>query len=233
MNVQRIQAIFEKDMKDFMKNTMMLFTPIIPVILAVLYSRMGEATDEAMPLMIIYIVVGITFSAVTTGAMMMLMAEENEKKTLRGLMLSPASFMDIIIGKSLATTLLTVVSLLISLLIMGSGALLNLQAIIGLFLLFFFFLFLGVGIGLFVKTVGITTAYLMPIMFVFGFTPMIDFLGFAKDSLTVRIANILPIPQLIEMGHSRSWMPILWVGIWMLAAAIFSFICYKKVRTDE
>ncbi|MDY0394401.1 hypothetical protein RWE15_07985 [Virgibacillus halophilus] len=41
MNVQRIQAIFEKDMKDFMKNTMMLFTPIIPVILAVLYSRMG------------------------------------------------------------------------------------------------------------------------------------------------------------------------------------------------
>ncbi|MDY0394400.1 hypothetical protein RWE15_07980 [Virgibacillus halophilus] len=184
-------------------------------------------------MMIIYIVVGITFSAVTTGAMMMLMAEENEKKTLRGLMLSPASFMDIIIGKSLATTLLTVVSLLISLLIMGSGALLNLQAIIGLFLLFFFFLFLGVGIGLFVKTVGITTAYLMPIMFVFGFTPMIDFLGFAKDSLTVRIANILPIPQLIEMGHSRSWMPILWVGIWMLAAAIFSFICYKKVRTDE
>lgn len=233
MNAQRIQAIFEKDMKDFMKNTMMLFTPIIPIILAILYSRMGEAGDEEMPLMIIYLVVGITFSAVTSGAMMMLMAEENEKKTLRGLMLSPASFMDIIIGKSLATTLLTVVSLVISLLIMGSGALLNTQAIIGMILLFFFFLFLGVGIGLFVKTVGITTAYLMPIMFIFGFTPMIDFLGFAKDSLTVKIANALPLSQLIEMDDSHSWMPILWVGIWMLAAAAFAFVCYKKVSTDE
>ncbi|MDY0404371.1 hypothetical protein P5G51_002125 [Virgibacillus sp. 179-BFC.A HS] len=231
MNVQRIQAIFEKDMKDFMKNTMMFFTPLLPVILAVFYSRLGEG--EEMPLMMIYLIVGVTYSAVTSGTMMMLMAEENEKKTLRGLMLSPASFLDIIIGKSLAATLLTVVSLVVSLLIMGIAPLLNAQAIMGLVLLFFFFLFLGIGIGLFVKTVGITTAYLMPIMFLFGFTPMVTFLGFAEDSLTMKIAGAFPLPQLIEMDETHSWLSIGVVALWMLAAALFAFICFKKVKQNE
>ncbi|MEN1968026.1 ABC transporter permease [Lentibacillus sp. N15] len=233
MNAQRVQAIFEKDIKDFMKNTMVLFTPILPIVMAILYSRMGEGTDEEMPMMIIYIVVGVTYSAVAAGCMMMLMAEENEKKTLRGLILSPASFMDIIIGKSLVTTLLTVVSLAISLLIMGIEPLLHVQTIIGLVLLFLFFLFLGIGVGLFVKSVGITTAYLMPIMFLFGFTPMIELLGFADDSLTMKIASYFPIPQLIDMHETHSWMPIVVVAIWTLAAALFTIVCFKNVKRDE
>lgn len=110
--------------------------------------------------------------------------------------------------------------------------LLNHKAIIGLVFLFFFFL-LGIGVGLFVKTVGMTTVYLMPIMLLFGFTLMIEFLNFSKDSLTMKIANLFPIPQLIQMDESRAWGPLGIVGIvliWITAAVLFTYICFVRTR---
>jgi len=231
MNAQRIMAIFEKDVKDFMKNTSLIFMPALPIILALLYSQMGG--DEEMPLFIIYIVIGTGFAVVTAGGIMMMMAEENEKKTLRGLIMSPASFIDIIVGKSLVSTLFTVVSVGIGLLILGIDPFLNIKAILGLILLFFFFLFLGIGIGLFVKTVGMTTVYLMPIMFLFGFTPMIELLGLNETSIALKIANILPVSQLITMHDSNAWLPLGIVLIWTIAAALFAYVCFIKVKKDD
>src|SRR5690625_242862 len=205
MQLARIQAIFEKDIKDFMKNTMTIFMPIVPIFLAFIYGRMGDSMEEEIPLMIIYIVVGVSYASVTAGSMMMLMAEENEKKTLRGLIMSPASYIEIIIGKSLVTAVITFITLVISLFIIGGSVILDGQHIIGLFVLYFFFLFLGIGVGLFVKSVGMTTAYSMPIMLVFGFSPMIEFLGFEANSFIMKIATYMPVNQLVEMGETRSW----------------------------
>ncbi|WP_058309130.1 ABC transporter permease [Gracilibacillus massiliensis] len=231
MNTQRIGAIFEKDLKDFMKNMMLLTMPIIPIILALIYSRLGDG--EGLPIPMLYLIVGVTFSSVTASSMMTMMAEENEKKTLRGLMLSPASFMDIIIGKSLVVGLMTLIALMISLVLVGIDPFLNVQAIIGLILLFLFFLFLGIGIGLFTNSIAATSAYLMPVMFLFGFTPMIDFLGLGEDNIAITIANYFPIMQLIDMHDTNSWTPIGIVAIWTLAAAIFTYICFKKERMDD
>ncbi|RKL66521.1 hypothetical protein CR203_14590 [Salipaludibacillus neizhouensis] len=231
MNTQRIGAIFEKDLKDFMKNMMLLTMPIIPIILALIYSRLGG--DEGLPISMLYLIVGVTFSSVTSSCMMTMMAEENEKKTLRGLMLSPASFMDIIVGKSLVVGLMTFIALAISLLLVGMKPFLNVQAIIGLILLFLFFLFLGIGIGLFTKSVASTSAYLMPVMFLFGFTPMIDFLGLGEDSIAITVAELFPLMQLIIMHETNSWVPIGIVAIWTIAAAAFTYICFKKERTDD
>lgn len=172
MNTQRIGAIFEKDLKEFRKNMMLLMMPVIPIFLAFMYSRMGEGE---LPIFLLYLIVGATYSAVTTSGMMTMMAEENEKKTLRGLIQSPASLADILIGKSLVVGLFTLVSLIISLAILGNDTFLAVQPIIGLILLFLFFLLLGIGIGLFTKSVANTSAYIMPVMFLFGFTPMIEF----------------------------------------------------------
>ncbi|MDL4839907.1 ABC transporter permease [Aquibacillus rhizosphaerae] len=231
MNAQRISAIFEKDIKDFMKNMMLLMMPVIPIILALLYKQLGG--EEGLPIPMLYLIVGVTFSSVTASCMMTMMAEENEKKTLRGLMLSPASFLDIIIGKSLVVGLMSFIALTISLVIVGIKPFLNVQAIIGLILLFLFFLFLGIGIGLFTKSIASTSAYLMPVMFLFGFTPMIDFLGLGEDSTAIMIADVFPLMQLIDMHDTNSWIPIGIVAIWALGAALFTYICFKKVRTDD
>src|SRR5690625_3050705 len=168
-------AIFEKDMKDFTKNTMVMFTPIMPILLATLYSRFNDGVD-GVSYELIYIIIGITFSTVSTGLMMMIMAEEKEKNTLRGLMMSPASFVDIIVGKSLVTTLLTVVTFVISFLIFDPSSLVDFSVILSSLLLFVFFLLLGIGVGLFVKSVGTTTIYTLPIMLIFGFTTMFSML---------------------------------------------------------
>lgn|SRR5699024_1383298 len=231
MNVQRISAIFEKDIKDFMKNMMLLMMPIIPIVLALIYGRMGGG--EELPISLIYLVVGVTFSAVTSTCMMTMMAEENEKKTLRGLILSPASFLDIIIGKSLVTGLITFISLAVSLAVIGIDPFLNIKAILGLILLFLFFLFLGIGIGLFSKSIAATSAYLMPVMFLFGFTPMIAQLGFSEDSIVMTIADTFPIMQAIELHDSTSWLPLGIIAIWMVGAALFMYVCFKKTMTDD
>ncbi|MDQ0209029.1 ABC transporter permease [Alkalicoccobacillus murimartini] len=233
MNTQRIAAIFEKDYKDFMKNTVLLITAALPIFMALLYSQVGDSDGEAL-VFLIYMIVGITFSAVTSGMILTMMAEENEKKTLRGLIQSPASFIDIIIGKSLVTTIVTFVALAISLMITGLEPLLNVKAIIGVLLLFIFFLLLGIGVGLIAKSVASTYVYLMPIMFLFGFTPMLlnlDF--FVNNEIAATIIEYIPIIQAIEAHDTNSWLPLGIISIWVLASAIFVYICFKKTTTDD
>ncbi|UJL46044.1 ABC transporter permease [Virgibacillus sp. NKC19-16] len=231
MHIRRISAIFEKDIKDFMKNMMLLMMPVIPIVLALLYDRMGG--DEEVPIVLLYIIIGVTYSAVTSSTIMTMMAEENEKKTLRGLIQSPASMMDIIIGKSLVTGLITFVSLIVSLVILDIGPFLNFKAILGLLLLFLFFLFLGIGVGLFTKSIASTSFYIMPIMFLFGFTPMIQMLRLDEDSIAIQIFDTFPIMQGIEIHDTTSWLPLLIIAIWVAAAAVFMYVCFRKTMTDD
>lgn len=232
MNLQRILAIFEKDLKDFFKNAMVLFMPIIPIFLAFFYSRMGEE-GETIPLMIVSLVIGITFASVTTGCLMIFMAEEKEKNTLRGLSLSPASLGDIVLGKSLLTLILTLFTLIASFFFLGFETFLNLKGLLGLLFLFLFFLFLGIGIGLFVPSVGMTTAYLMPIMFVFGFTPMIEFFGLEAGSQVIKIAEKFPIYLLIEALEEELWLPLFYIFLWLLGAGLFMYLCFLRTRKDD
>jgi ABC-2 type transport system permease protein len=232
MHIQRITAIFEKDLKDFMKNMMLLTMPLIPIVLALLYTRMG-GDNEAFPVFLLYIIVGTTYSAVTSSSMMTMMAEENEKKTLRGLIQSPATMMDVIIGKSLVTGLITFIALAVSLVIVDIEPFLNFRVILGLILLFLFFLLLGIGIGLFTKSIAATSVYLMPVMFLFGFTPMFEMLGLNEDSIALKVADALPIMQAIEIHHTTSWIPLGIIAVWVVGAALFMYVCFKKTMTDE
>src|SRR5699024_11441923 len=94
-------------------------------------------------------------------------------------------------------------------------------------LLFLFFLLLGIGVGLFAKSVSATSAYMMPIMFAFGFTPMIEFMNLSKDNLALRISDAFPLPQLISMSETETWMPLFFVTIWVLGVALFMSFCFK------
>ncbi|WP_077356797.1 ABC transporter permease [Virgibacillus halodenitrificans] len=231
MNVQRIHAIFEKDIKDFMKNMMLITMPFIPIVLSLMYTRFSDG--GVLPISMLYIIVGATYSAVTSSIMMTMMSEENEKKTLRGLVQSPASYVDILVGKSLVVALVSFTSLLISLLIVGIDPFLNLKDVIALLLLFIFFLLLGIGIGLFSKSVASTSAYIMPVMFLFGFTPMLEALGIAKESAVSQVASVFPLMQAIHVHENNSWVSLGIIALWSTGAAVFAYICFKKTTTDD
>src|SRR5690606_39173865 len=96
-------AIFQKDFKDFSRNMAVSVVIIIPPILAAIYGRMGVDSIESH-----YMIINIAFSMVAAFVQCCLIAEEKEKNTLRGLMLSPASTGEILAGKSLLSFILTI-----------------------------------------------------------------------------------------------------------------------------
>lgn len=232
MNAGRIMAIFQKDYKEFMRNMMLFTSVLIPIILALFFSRIGENAGEAMPAEIITVMIGVVFSAVLFSAMMTMMAEENEKDTLRGLLQSPATIMDIIIGKSMVVSLMTILSLVVSLFVMGVGDFWNVENIAALVLLGLFFLNLGIGLGLIVKSVATTSVYLIPVMFIFGFTPYIEFIITDENHIARQVAEYLPLYQNYfilngEVDLSRFLILAAWVIISFLVV-LWAFSMKKK-----
>lgn len=217
MNMTRVMAIFEKDYKEFMRNMMLFTSVLIPVVLAAFFGRLG-ADAGTLPSEMVIIIVGVVFTSVTFSGMMTMMAEENEKDTLRGLLQSPASILDIITGKSLVITLMTVISLAASIFLIDADGFWSLENIAGLILLGVFFLNLGIGIGLIVKSVATTSVYLIPIMFLFGFTPYIEFLVTEEGHIARQIAEYFPLYQNLYIyngdgGAAEFLILLAWVAV--------------------
>lgn len=232
MNTGRIMAIFEKDLKEFTRNAMLFTTILLPIILAFMYSRMGGG-EEALPAMLVYLIVGVAFSAILCSGIMTMMAEENEKDTLRGLMQSPASMLDILAGKSLVVVLMTAVSLIISFLIMDVAFEWSIASIGGLILLALFFLNVGIAVGLTVDSVATTSVYLLPIMFIFGFTPMIETVVPDSDHFIRRLTDYLPLYQNISLHGEETAVSLLILLAWTLVSFLYVTWAFRKRMSDE
>ncbi|WP_031547711.1 ABC transporter permease [Salinicoccus luteus] len=232
MNTGRIMAIFEKDLKEFTRNAMLFTTILLPIILAFMYSRMGGG-EEALPAMLVYLIVGVAFSAILCSGIMTMMAEENEKNTLRGLMQSPASMLDILAGKSLVVVLMTAVSLIISFLIMDVAFEWSIASIGGLILLALFFLNVGIAVGLTVDSVATTSVYLLPIMFIFGFTPMIETVVPDSDHFIRRLTDYLPLYQNISLHGEETAVPLLILLAWTIVSFLYVMWAFRKRMSDE
>ena len=233
MKLHRVLAIFEKDLKEFMRN-MSLFTMILlPIIMALLFTNIGGGIED-LPLEIIFILIGMTFSAISYNTMATMMAEENEKDTLRGLVQSPASLIDIILGKSLVTILMTLISLGISLAICDAITSWSFMGIIALILLLLFFLGLGIAVGLSVKSVATTAIYTMPIMFIFGVSQYVEFIVTDPNSIVRKVFNYLPIYQVffIEEGQPP-FKPLMILLVWVILVFIIVFWTFKKRSKDD
>lgn len=232
MNTGRIMAIFEKDLKEFTRNMMLFTSTLIPIVLAFMYGNMGEPSEEASALLI-SVLVGVAFSAILCSGIMTMMAEENEKNTLKGLVQSPASMMDILIGKSLVVIVMTGISLVLSLVIMDANLSWSPAVTAAVLLLGIFFLNLGIAVGLEVKSVATTSVYLLPIMMVFGFTPMIEIMVADEMHLVRQIADYLPLYQYVFIQEGDMTEPLLILLTWVILSLIYASWAFKKRMQDE
>ncbi|MCO4097753.1 ABC transporter permease [Macrococcoides canis] len=231
MKINRIKAIARKDFKEFSRNMLLLTMPLAPIVLAVLYSRMpDEALNEGRP-EIAVLTIGVALSTVLTSAMMTMLAEEKEKHTLRGLINSPATLLDILIGKSIVVSIITLISVACCLFTLKINIFIDVYMIIGFMILFGFFLLLGAGLGLYVSSVSETNAYILPITLIFGMSPMIS-MFINKEHILYRIANYLPLNQYIELAQKFSLQSIIVIGIWFVSALILNGILFKKSSFD-
>lgn len=167
-----------------------------------------------------------------------LIAEEKEKNTLRGLMLSPASTAEILSGKSLLTFLLTIGVVFSSIFLMEYKPQ-NLAVIaIAIILSTFFYIGLGTLLGLFTKSVMDASVIVLPVMVVFSFGSFIT--SFADQYPILKIANYLPNIQLIELASKvetgAGFVDVLTnMGIiagWVVLIGVLTTVVYRKRMMD-
>ncbi len=230
MKMNRVMAIAEKDFKEFMRNMMLLTMPILPIVMSLIFSKTPLQGEGGKSLAILMI--AICLGAVLTGTMMTMIAEEKEKNTLRGLVNSPASMLDILIGKSLVVSFFTIITIFISLIIIDVSVLTNGKMIIGFILLFLFFLFIGIAIGLAVKNVSETSVYYLPVLFLFAMVPTFSNMGFDKDNFFVKLNSYSPTAQYDLLAQNNDIKHIIIIGIWTLISFIITAFLFKKNSID-
>ncbi|MNH93165.1 ABC-2 family transporter protein [compost metagenome] len=233
-SMKRVSAILHKDYKDVSRNMYVATTVFLPLILAAFYGRMGVEDVQSH-----YMIINLTFVLVATYVQSSLIAEEKEKNTLRGLMLSPASTLEIFCGKSLLSLITTIIIMLLSVSLMDYNPSNSLLIIIAMFLSAIFYLGLGTMIGLLTKSVMEASVAVMPAMAIFTFGSMVT--PFVEKYPILAIAEYMPNLQLIDLANQvEAGASLAEVGsnlviivLWSIAIYALCMYLYKKSMVDE
>ena len=232
-SMKRALAIFQKDYKDLSRNLLITSTLIMPVLLAIFYSRVGDNSID-----IVYFVFNIAFSLVAIFVQCALIAEEKEKNTLRGLMLSPASTLDILIGKSILTFITTIIIVIACIFVMGYVPP-NLAVIVyAMIMSTLFYIAVGTIFGLLTKTVIEASLIVMLPFFFFSFSPMLLALedSFSLLGLLEYLPNFLlvDVARQVEAGAGFSAVGLELGLLTARALAVFigSVVMYNRKQTD-
>ncbi|HGN6578576.1 MULTISPECIES: ABC transporter permease [Bacillus] len=231
-SMRRVSAIFRKEVQDFKTNSQVLLMAFLPIILSFLFSRFGVGKE----------MLGITtitaFLFVAGFVQSMIIAEEKEKHTLRVLMLSPASSVEVLIGKSILTVCLTLGICIVNLFILdqfsGNLLLLGFIFLCGTIL----FIVIGTMIGLLAASVPQTSIIGMPILMTMylavQFEPMVEnkviktMIGYLPTSHIVKALNSL----VGGAGFGSISGHVLNVAVWLIISLFVCLIVYKKKQLD-
>lgn len=233
ISMKRVNAIFQKDFKDFSRNLAVSVIVFLPLFIAAIYSRMGIETLQSH-----YMIFNMTFAMISTYVQCCLIAEEKEKNTLRGLMLSPASTAEILGGKSLLSFVLTMAILLFSALLAGyEPANIGIIAL-ALVLSSFFYIAIGTLLGLWAKSVVESSVIVLPVLCIFSFGSFV--VPFAEQYPILKVLAYFPNEQLIEiaskveLGSSigSMWSQFAIIIAWTLGAIVLTIAVYRKRMVD-
>jgi ABC-2 type transport system permease protein len=232
-SMRRVNAIFQKDFKDISRNSAVSITVLGPLIMAFIFGKMGAEEIETY-----YIAINLTMVTVAAFVQCSLIAEEKEKNTLRGLMLSPASTLEILGGKSLLSLTATLIMVVVSFLLMGYQPKNTLVIAIAILLSSIFFIILGTLLGLLSKSVMEASVLISPFMLVFGFGSM--FTIFADKYPILKVMDYIPNIQLVIIAEKvESGVGVIGVSahlgiiaLWIILISLITIAVFKKRMTD-
>ena len=231
-SMRRVSAIFRKEVQDFKANSQVLLMASLPIIFAFIYSRFGQGSAG------VGIITLMAFLFVAGFVQSMVIAEEKEKHTLRVLMLSPASSVEVLLGKSILTVCLTLGICIVNLFILdqfsGNLLLLGFIFLCGTIL----FIVIGTMIGLLAASVPQTSIIGMPILMTMylavQFEPMVEnkviktMIGYLPTSHIVKALNSL----VGGAGFGSISGHVLNVAVWLIISLFVCLIVYKKKQLD-
>lgn len=230
---KRVNAIFQKDFKDFSRNLAVSIVIFLPLILAAVYGRMGLDSIQAH-----FLNINMTFAMVGTYVQCCLIAEEKEKNTLRGLMLSPASILEILSGKSLLSFVLTIVIAFFCAYLSEYRPANFAIVAIAIIISSIFFIGLGTLLGLVAKSVMESSVIVLPVIALFTMGSYVTV--WAEKYPVLQVAEYLPNIQLIDLatkveqgaGFGDVFSNIAVIAIWALMVYVLTAIVYKKRMVD-
>lgn len=230
MRMNRVMAIAEKDFKEFMRNMMLLTMPILPVLMAILFN--ASPIPDELKANLGVTVLALCFVGVITIGMMTMMAEEKEKNTLRGLINSPASMIDIMVGKSIVLLIMFVISAIASCYILKYNPVTDWKSAFSFAMLLLFFLSLGVMIGLLVKSVSQTSLYSLPVLFIFAMSPNYINMGIDKDSAFMKANEYTPMMQHFRLIETGEFNHLIIIVAWLIICLVATALLFKKNSID-
>ncbi|MCU5531597.1 ABC transporter permease [Bacillus anthracis] len=232
-SMRRFSAIFRKEVQDIKTNASVLVMAAMPIMFAFVYQQMDGPKEQIanMVTLMSLIMVGSFVQAA-------LIAEEKEKHTLRVMMLSPTSSLEVLLGKSALTGLITFVICISNFAILGVVKGNMVLIILFLLISIFFFLMLGTAIGLLAKTMASTSVVGMPILFVFFLAPMLG--EFIKNKFVTKAIEFLPTKHLADAmpkmlagkGFSTVSGDLINIIIWSVLSIVLCIVVYKKKQMD-
>lgn len=233
-SIKRLNAIFQKDLKDLSKNVYIATSLITPILLALFYGKLGDISIEMH-----YLIINLTFPIVGSFIQCAIIAEEKEKNTLRGLMLSPATLPEILGGKSLVSFLLTCATIVICAVLTGYEPANFILIAVAIIISSFFYLALGTLMGLLSRSIIEASVIMLPAMFVFGFGSML--VGLIDKYPVLAFIKYLPNQQLIDLankvqngqGIMHIWTHLGVIFAWFIAATLLTVVVFKKKEMDE
>ena len=232
-SMKRFSAILRKEMQDLKTNAQVLLMAILPIGLALFYQQMRGEKE-----LLAGIVVIMVLSMVTTITQATLIAEEKEKHTLRVMMLSPASPIEVILGKSLPIMVLSFFLSIISLFLLdtlkGNVFLLMIVILLGVLL----FIIIGTMIGLLAKNLVQVSVLGTPIMMIFFAGPLLHL--FVKNEIAKKILYHIPTNHIFNAitgvlegkGFSALSENVINISVWILITFILFLFVYKKKQLD-
>ncbi|OXB98815.1 MULTISPECIES: ABC transporter permease [Bacillus] len=232
-SMKRFSAIVRKEINDAGKNSQVILMALLPILLAVFYSNMDSIKEFFAGFIIV-----MTITMVGSYVQAIIIAEEKEKHTLRVLMLSPASPIEVILGKSVLTVFFVLASSFISLVILdtfkGNIGMLVIIILIGTLLC----VVLGTIVGLLSQNIAQTSIVGLPIFLIFIMGPMLK--EMVKNEFIIKVVNLLPTNHVMEAlqkvikgeGLIAIQEHILNNTIWTICLIILCIIVYKKKQLD-
>ena len=231
-SMKRIHAIFIKDYKDLLRNGYVLFTAIIPLIFALFLK--GDSAPESASLI-------FNLALVISGCFVQaaLIAEEKEKNTLRGLLLSPASTFEILIGKSALSFFITALILVGCTFItdfpIQNPGIFILVNVISLCI----YISMGTLIGLLSRTVMESSLIGTPVMILFGMGSVIPY-AFENEIVTeilMYLPNIHYEMTIIDLADGQSFSSIseslLILAGWFIITIVSTLFVYRRRQFDK
>ncbi|MGC5773489.1 ABC transporter permease [Paenibacillus pabuli] len=234
ISLKRAGAIFVKDYKEFSRNYAISIMLIFPILLAVLFRGAGLSMPE-----VIGFLLNISLVLVTCFAQACLIAEEKERNTLRSLMMTPATIMDVLIGKSALVFVMSSVVLAISIFIFGYEPA-NIWAFAAAIILsIILYTAAGTICGLFSKTLLEASLSIIPVAAIFSGATGGALL--ADDYPIFKVLDYMPSSQLVHLlgiPHTSFTIgdllnPLLIILAWTVVLTIVSLVFYQRRLKDE